>query len=417
MSARSLFRTTAERTGDNDSLILEGLRVFRTGTFRDMWGFESTWDEAHLEQMIFHFGLLRSQNILPDVPVRLDHSISVEKICGYYLDLYRDEEDPEYLSATVELLDPVAVERWHRKLLRARSIEIGMYETNDKRTYYPTVMGLAFVDLGAVEGLYGNPNTGRGFFRQVLMSKEMPVSGNGEPAPQPTTPPETPPVTPPGDEGGEQEQGTATPPVVPTATATATAPAAPAPPEGTQPPATPAQTDPAPAQPPTQQQHSQAGGHQAVFRINGLPCSDFQAVQQHISMLEETVSESTKMGREAFVEQLAKDNKIAASLVGSLQAHAQGLSAEQFASFRTAWEAAPAVPGLASFGNEHQDANAGGGGTPPPTGSSDTLSQEDIDLGVVRQHKSAGMDFEKIKRGAAFKRLDAAGKAPDLSTL
>lgn len=400
-----------ERVNERGNHVVMGLRIFRTGTFTDMYGMEHTWDDSHLSLMVLHFALLKDSGIFPDVPVREDHSMSVSKVVGYYEKVYLDPTDPSFLCADIEFTEPDAYGKWQRRTWRARSIEIGMYETNDHRSYFPTVLGLAFVDIPAVEGLHSRQRGPFQFHQAVLDNEETQMHKSAEewakdpegwtaaavyahwlqsanyaqalqdwergaiyakaledeaarqnpPAPEPPTPGITPPVAP-----------HAAPP----------APPAPA---------------PAPAPAPT------------MFRINGTEqVSDFARIQTHIDTLEEFRRETTATYRADFVAQLAKDNKIAAPQIEMLTEHAKSLNDEQFANFRASYENAPS---LSMFGQQAQQETAPGN---PGTGSGTPTPEDQLAIAeeTVAQHRRAGMAEEKVVKTASYAKLVAAGRVP-----
>lgn len=162
--------------------IVRGLPVFRTGTFRDSLGIQHTWDSSHLQQMVFHYGLLKENGIWRDVPVRADHSFSVDKLVGYLESLSvsagAGPEGSDLLLADYAFTEPAAYEKFKRGTYRARSAEIGLYETNDEAMYWPVFMGFAFVDIGAVEGLYSRTTDKFDGKAVVLFEQERPSVGD-----------------------------------------------------------------------------------------------------------------------------------------------------------------------------------------------------------------------------------------------
>lgn len=388
-----------ERTNSDGNHVLEGLRVFKVGTFTDMFGYEHTWDEIHLDQMAMHYQLLKDGGYFPDVPVRADHSSSVRNVVGYFESVYRDPADPSFLASDIEFTEPDAWDKWQRRTWRSRSIEIGMYETNDGRSFWPVVMGLAFVDIPAVEGLHGRQNS-VGFSQAIIDNEE------GQVPPDINTDPE-------GwikavnyaawvqaaeyaqacqdweravmyaqaleDEASKQT----TPP---------------------QPSITPATPPPAPAQ---HQAPPPVGGHPLLFRVNGQQTADFRAIQSHIDTLESFREETVKLGRTTFVEELAKNNKIMASQIPSMSLHAQSLSDEQFASFRATFEAAPSN---AMFSNQgQQDTTPPNPGGAPANGDDPEVLKE-----IVANHRRTGMSEEKIAKTESYRKLVALGQAPEI---
>lgn len=393
--------------------VLRGLRVFRTGTFTDMFGYEHTWDDTHLELMVLHFTLLRESGLFPDVPVRADHTFSVANVVGYYENLYRDADDPQFLSADIEFTEPEAYQKWVRRTWRARSIEIGMYETNDNRSYYPTVMGLAFVDIPAVEGLHGHARD-KTHFSQAIMDNEEKTM----PAPDPKTDPEgwtkavayaqwveaanyakalddwTKAVV--YAKAIEDEAAAQNPPAAPVEGVPPVAPFGAAPTT----PTTPAPPPPTPTPPPP------TGGTMA-FRVNGQQTADFRTVQTHIDVLEQFRKETSDTVRRDFVEGLAKDNKISAAQIDGLSNHALSLSDEQYASFRASYDAAPS---LSMFGQQvEQDERSGDtSGSHPVTSADDPEVLKEI----VAQFRRIGMDEAKIVKTDSYKKLVALKVEP-----
>lgn len=405
-------REVGHRETPRGTHILEGLRIFRTGTFTDMFGQTATWEDYHLQLMVAHYQILKDGGYFPNVPIREDHTSSLAKVAGYFENVYLDSEDPSFLSSDVEFTEPQAYDKWYRGTWRARSVEIGMFETNDGKFFWPVVMGLAFVDIPAVEGLYrSGMRPEKGYSQQVINDMEegsVPPDINTDPegwikavnyaawlqavnyakacedweravvyaaaleAEHPT----------PGIVPGIAPHGAGQPDPAPNP-----APPAPAPTPSPQ---------PAPAPPPTQPT--------AQFRVGGQVTNDFRAVQAHIDTLEQTIAETVHLGRTEFVAGLARDNKIAASQIESLTAHALSLSPEQFASFRVGFEAAPA----SSLFGQHGQQPAGtpsNPGTPVPSAESDL----EVAKGIVRQHRNAGMAPDSLKKLPSYQKLVKAG--------
>jgi hypothetical protein len=371
---------TASKTENGGTL--SGLRIFKTGTFTDAYGMEWTWEDAHLEQMVFHYKLLRDNDVLPNVPVRADHDRSVNSVIGYLGEVYREDGAENFLAADIEITEPDAWEKWERGTYRSRSLEIGMYETNNGAMYFPVVLGLAFVDLPAVEGLYGRSGRRSTAF-SLVDDKEQSVAEETE------TPPE-------GQTPGQTEQ---TPP-----------------PEGQAPPAGPASgggeaestgNERPPAESQNPPQTAEGTGTPATqvhsFRLHGQATNDFAAVQRHIETLESTVREQVQAGRSAFVQTLASENKIAASQIEGMTALAQGMSDTQFAEFQKLYAEAPA----SSLFAQHA---AGGGGTPTPAGA-EGPSDVEIAEETVINHRRSGMPEDQVKATASYQKLVAAGKA------
>lgn len=366
---------------------ITGLRIFKAGTFKDSMGYQRTWLEEHLEQMVFNFDLLRSKGILPHVPVREGHPGifgSGGTVVGYFLNLRVEKADEtSFLVSDLEITEPDAVGKWERGTYRGRSLEVGMYEDNNETTYWPTVMGVAFVDIPAVEGLYSraqqnSPDQKSKFhFSQTLMDDDKettPMAGENQNGGG-----QTPPTPPAGDGQGQQQQPPAPTPPAPEPTPPAPAPA------------------PAPGG-----EHSNQGTAQH-FTINGVQTADFAAVQAHINTLEGFRKETTEQARKDFVTSLATDKKIAAGQVESLQELALTYSDAQFDAFKASYAAAPTMSLLSN--------HAGSGGTPTDPGAGNSSTSKDDEVSILTEqiamHKRAGMSQDKIEKLPSYKRLQA----------
>lgn len=333
---------------DNGTGSLESMKIFRSGTFKDSMGIQHTWDPEHLHQMVFHFNLLKDKGVLPNVPVRVDHSFSAAKVIGWITSL---EVKDNFLLMNADITEPDAAEKIDRGTYRNRSAEVGMYETNAEAFYWPVLQGVAFVDLAAVEGLYSA--TPRRY--TILNDKESTV-------PEEPTPP-TPPAPP-------------APPANPT-------PPAPTPP---------APTPPAPAPP--------APAPTATFNVNGQQTQDFAAVQTHIAALETFRRETLHAARTNFVADLAKNNRIAATQVESMTAHAISLNDEQWDGFKKTWENAPANSLL---GNQHNGVTNQNN----QNGTENVPSELETVKEIVAMHAKAGMTPEQIAKTPSGVKLAA----------
>lgn len=130
-----------------------GLRIFRAGTFADSTGKRSRYTRADLDKMVENFDKLTTGGIFPHVPVREDHTRSIASVIGYFTALRRDGN---FLVADIEFTEPPAVQKYANKTYRARSAEVGDYIDNDGTSYNPCILGVAFCDIPAVEGLYAS---------------------------------------------------------------------------------------------------------------------------------------------------------------------------------------------------------------------------------------------------------------------
>lgn len=273
----------AEEDVDGGGLLVRGLKVFRTGTFRDSKGRKLSWSTEDLDKMVSNFALLRSQGLFVDVPVRVDHGISAKDVVGYFAGLYRAGD---FLLCDLEFTEPEAALKWKRKTFRARSLEVGPYISNDDQIFYPCANGLAFVDIGAVEHLHRVPE----------IKETTPVTEK------------------PAQEATFRISG------VPT-------------------------TDVAAVQARIDELETAAKNPPAphAFRIAGEEVTDYPAVQAKLDTYGEMFDQMRENTRSEFVNGLARDNKIAATGLDDEIAFVKSLDEAQFAAYRKRWEGAPAT--------------------------------------------------------------------------
>lgn len=139
---------TATSNGTN---IVHGKRIFRAGTFKDSRGVVHTWTTQMLDAVVANFHHLRTNKLLADVPVRVDHTFSARDVVGWVSDLKREGE---FLLADLHFTENSAFSKWDSGTYEPVSSELAPYETNNGDIYHPTLIGVAFVDIPAVEGLY-----------------------------------------------------------------------------------------------------------------------------------------------------------------------------------------------------------------------------------------------------------------------
>ena len=330
--------------------IVKSVQIFKTGTFRDSWGDQQTWTHAHLHQMVLHFDLLKSSGAFPNVPVRNDHSFSVTDIIGYIEAL---RVDGDYLNADLEFTDATALEKFDNGTYRSRSIEIGLYETNNGETYYPVVMGLAFVDIPAVEGLHDRTKDGIHTFRQ-----ETPV------------PPET------TNQATTNQPGSSTQPTFTFRIGND------------------ATTDFAKVQ----------------AHIDRIQTENSALIAQN-AQYEAAAAQAAIEARKTFVSSLATDGKILAPQVEGLTKLVESMDDNQFSAFKSVYENAGKVGLLQPHANAATISPNGAGA--PPAGQDNVLSGEDLLFEKVRQFRLAGLTDDQIKNTPTGKALVAAGKSLD----
>lgn len=379
MSTGVTPRMFAKKNADGpDSLMVEGVPVFRSGTFRDSMGYQATYEDIHIDQMVAHFGMLRNRNIFADVPVRDGHPgflVSGQagngKVVGYHTNLRgekrtssHDGKEYFYLLADYEILDPDAQAAIKSGLWRNRSAEVGRYVTNDEAEFWPVYQGVAYVDIPAVEGLNGFSKE-NGNVRFMMEEESMTAS-------------------------------TVTPPALPTAPQAPVAPAA---------------TDTAAHAAPTAPVKADAPAA-FTFSIGGQTTQDFGAVQAHIAKLEgenaaftRAAQEADDLAREDFCKELVAGNKMLATQLDAAVSYAKSLTLEQFGAWKALQEGVPAQPLLGVFGGAQTTAA-------PATGQVDAAAQELRTLeDTVRQHARSGLARDKIMATPSYKKLIAANPA------
>lgn len=365
--------TYEERDGA-EALIITGLPVFRSGTFRDSMGFQHTWESLHMDQMVSHFDLLRNRSIFADVPVRSGHpgflSSGQEgngKVVGYHTRLYTetrvskaDSKEYTFLLTDLEILDQDAVQAIRSGLWRNRSAEVGSYITNDEAEFWPVYMGVAFVDIPAVEGL-------NSFSKQSNFSLMMETE---------STVPE------------KEKEGQA-------------APEAPKVPQPPAPPAPPASqvVDHSQAKEPEKKNEQAQHSAPHAFTVAGQKVFDFAAVQAHIDALEAFQDETIAARREDFVKGLVASGKILGPQEEATAKFAASLTPEQFESWKETWEAVPSNSLLGNYGQSDQ-----AGQSAPSSEESDL----EVARSIVEMHKHSGMAHDRIKQTASYKSLIVA---------
>jgi hypothetical protein len=167
--------------GEGTSLVIEAKPIFRSGSFSDSEGFEHEWEVIHLSQMTDHFSLLSSRGVFEDIPIRKGHPDRgglfggesrnrMDELVGYITgvrtELRKNPTDGveyTYLLADLEIIEESAKKNVSSGLWRNMSAEIGPYITNNNAEYWPCLMGVAYVDIPAVEGLKNHARSSQSF--------------------------------------------------------------------------------------------------------------------------------------------------------------------------------------------------------------------------------------------------------------
>jgi hypothetical protein len=369
------------RETDIGTHVISGIRIFKAGTFADSMGIVRTWSPEHLDQMVLHYNLLKQGGYLPNVPIREDHSFSVRGVCGYFMSVYRDASDDQFLAADIEITEPDAFEKWQRGTYRSRSLEIGVYETNGEEPamYFPVIMGLAFVDIPAVEGLHRANSVA--FPQAISHNKEKTMTDEEKAA---------------WTRAAQYAQALAD-----WERAASYAQAC-------------ADWEAAVNYAQALNDHQTAAqslgltadhraGAPVVFTINGAPTADGTAVQSHITGLETFRQESINAARQSFVDGLAAHGKIGQPQVESMKALVLTMDDTQYAAFESTYNAQGAS---SLFGNYGQSAAGGGNPNGQPGGGSQTTDEEIATLEeIIATHGRAGKTQEQIEAMPSFKKL------------
>lgn len=281
--------------GEGTSLMIEGKPIFRSGSFADSEGYEHEWADMHLQQMQMHFSLLSGNAIFEDVPIRKGHPDrgglfggsarnTMDELVGYITAVNIEERvNPSdgqtytYFLADLEIIDEDAKKNIQSGLWRNMSAEIGAFVTNGNAEYWPVMMGVAYVDIPAVEGLKVHAKASRQY--SLILEEGMTQSSL------------------PGN--------------------------------------------PNPAIPADTLDHTKAPVPPFMFSIGGQTTTDFAAVQAHITAMETENTtlrafrkESEESARVNYVSSLVASNKILEPQKEAYVVYAQSLDATAFAAWK-----------------------------------------------------------------------------------
>jgi hypothetical protein len=406
-----------KKVEDKTVLVLQKVPVFRSGSFRDSMGFQHTWDDIHIQQMVNHWNLLRDRKILESVPVRKGHggflSDPMDSLIGWHTDLSAekrknpiDDKEYTYLDADFEILDTDAQNAIDSGLWRNLSSEISSYVTNDEMEFWPVYSGVAYVDFPAVEGLREFSKTNSMFSLMFENDKEAPdvseSANNNGPANQSgtggqaTPPPANGPAgttPPPAENGGEQ----------------------------TPPPAEQTDENNGTTTETGEQDHTK-GGKLFAFKLNGqfgvgipiagLSATQYQAfmgAQAHIDALEQYRKEQIQANREEFVKGLAEGQNptILASQIPSLTEAALEMSDSAFAKWSAVFKASSpssnTTPPQQLF---QQHGQTQGGTNQPQQAAADELQDQiDIQEAIVADHRRSGRTQEQLEKMGSYQKL------------
>jgi hypothetical protein len=147
-----LYFTKSKINASKEGKVLKDVEIFKVGTFNGV-----EFKKTALEKMVANFNYLKAFNILPNVPVRADHPGGffsggdvIDKVGGYIQDIRMKGNKivADFRITSEDMYDKILEGTYI-----SRSAEIGMYEDNKGQVFSPTLQGVAWVDLPAVEGL------------------------------------------------------------------------------------------------------------------------------------------------------------------------------------------------------------------------------------------------------------------------
>lgn len=387
------------------TLSVSGIAVFRSGTFRDSLGIQTTWEDTHIDQMVFNYDHLVNTKILEKVPVRKGHGSffgdPMETLIGWHSGLsVKTHQSPtdgvtyNYLLADYEIFDQEAAEHVFEGHWPNRSAEVGHYSTNSEAEHWPVYQGFAFVDIPAVEGLNAfskavdTSKSNVSIFMEGTTVGTPPVAGETaeQKAQREAAEAAAASAAGTGSEGGEGEGTEGAPAGTPeVVTPPAEQPAAPV---------APVTSDPA--------AHGAQTGKQ-VFQIGDKTTTDPAEVQAYLNAQHTAHIEATKANRAEFVNAQAAASKIAATQIESLTAFAQGLSPEQFTAWSSSYEHAPTLTLFQKHGADQGDNN-----NAPQ--SVEQKSQDELNAAkaVVSMHRGRNTPEATVKKTESYMKLHAA---------
>lgn len=375
----------------------QGLRlfdvpVFRSGEFSDSMGDVRVWSDLDIHQMANNFSMLSGAGILDRIPVRCDHfsifSGGLAGQIGYHENVRAENHSSPvdgveytYLMADMVILRPDAIDSILTGLWSSRSAEIGPYSTNfsngESRRYEPVLLGTAFVDIPAVEGLTfakKEATASAGASPTVILEESMGATGSKTPA---------------TNAAESKSEGGAT-------------------------------------------QHSAAARPSFEFRIGDDTTSDFAAVQRHVDAqaqrleaqdaelkgLREFQASALTKERTDYVEGLKEKNIITAPQAEKFSKLALEMSAESFEVFKSAYADAEPHPLLENYGPTGNVAPGASVDTPGSQAFNQHRDQETDEDSILREqvkmHALAGRaTHEDIAKYECFTKLKA--KNPDIT--
>lgn len=338
---------------DDGSASITGMHIFRAGGFRDSRGRQTEWTLTDITSMASNFDDLRG-NSFPNVPVRRDHVRSVDNVIGYFDRVYVKGSD---LFGDFTITEPDAVEKFERGTFRSRSIEIGPYESNTGDVTFPAVLGLAMVDIPAVEGLFQRFDPSEEINDMSQEELDWAIAAAYAQAIDDTT----------ADHSTEIEWAVA--------------------------------SGYAAADVEVRAEFAKSDDRAPfMFRLgDNDDTSDYTAVQRRLDALNTFYSEQTEKSRVDFIDELVTDHKIGAPQRDDLVEFARSLTPEQFSAFRSTYESAPKLGLLGDHG--------AGEGTGPEDSSSPLATELATARETVAFHARSGMSEAEIQETKSYQRM------------
>lgn len=363
----------------NKVLVLKRVPVFRSGEFADSMGFEHLWEDFHMQQMVMHYNYLRESGIFANVPIRADHpsflgGSIIGNVIGYHENLVAekmtspvDGEEYTYLLADLHIIKEEAQQNILSGLWRTRSAEIGPYVSNNKAELWPVYMGVAYVDIPAVEGLEQHLKKYTKSDNKFSLMMEEKMTGTTV-DPSKLTPPAQVPAPKPFEFSLPGQNANAT------------------------------TTDFAKVQELLNEQFS---------KIQSLE-AEKAAQATELTSLRGFMKEAQDGARKSFVNGLVESGKILASVKDETEAFCLAMPEEQFVQYKKLMEGLPVQPILGQYGSQPVHTGAPGataGGSDPKAERIAILKEQ---LGM---HKRAGFSDDVIKNYDSYKELLELDKA------
>ncbi|ANA87247.1 capsid maturation protease [Gordonia phage Kampe] len=180
----------------HDYLRVKDFPIFRSGSFEDSMGELTTFDQFLVETIVRNFDYLKDSKVFERPVVRAGHPNTfnngrMESVIGYIEDIRTENREAPhdhntytYVISDLIILDKDAIAKIESGLYLNRSAEIGPYKDNTGAMVGPVMLGVAYVDIPAIEGLdaYEKVEGLEGFFfSKKPETKDKDMSGSSMP--------------------------------------------------------------------------------------------------------------------------------------------------------------------------------------------------------------------------------------------